>query len=85
MEVVGRIQGYEVIYIPEKQLVFCKNTAIPLKIITEILKSGNQKNYIPAKKLWINKGNDIITFGCLTTTINNINTIHKKIKKCQMT
>ena len=26
--VVGEIQGYDVIYIPEKDIVFCKNTAI---------------------------------------------------------
>ena len=59
MEVVGKIQGYDVVYIPEKHLVFCKNTAIPLKVILEILKSKEQKTYIPAKKLWITKDSDI--------------------------
>ena len=83
MEVVGKIQGYDVIYIPEKQLVFCKNTTIPLKVILEILKSKEQKTYIPAKKLWITKDSDIISFGCITTTMNNINNINKQIIKCQ--
>lgn len=31
--VVGEIQGYDVIYIPEKDIVFCKNTAIRLSVL----------------------------------------------------
>ena len=83
MEVVGKIQGYDVVYIPQKHLFFFKNTAIPSKEIVEILKSKEQKIYIPAKKLWITKDSDIISFGCITTTIDNINNISKQIIKCQ--
>lgn len=28
-QTVGNIQGYDVIYIPEKRILFCKNMAVP--------------------------------------------------------
>lgn len=34
--VVGEIQGYDVIYIPEKDIVFCKNTAIKLSVLDDL-------------------------------------------------
>lgn len=34
-ETVGNIQGYDVIYIPEKQTLFCKNKDLELEKLWE--------------------------------------------------
>ena len=78
---VGEIQGHEVIYIPDRGLLFCKNTIVRYSDIENILKSSNQKEEIPEKNLEIIKDNDIIHFGCLTTTIENCKAIKKEIRK----
>ena len=79
--VIGKIQGCEVIYIPEKQLIFCKNTILPLNKVLEILKSPEQRTFIPEKKMWITKDEGTISFGCLTSTTDNIKLIHKNVKR----
>lgn len=69
--VVGNIQGYDVIYIPEKDILFCKNTAVPHNLLKEAVYGGLERYTIPQKNLVIRKNNGIIEFGCLITTTEN--------------
>ena len=75
---VGEIQGFPVYYIPDKRLLFCKNTIVPLD---KILDSGLNRHRIERSKLTITKFDNIIELGCLTTTITNLNIIRKKISR----
>lgn len=77
--IVGIIQGNEVIYIPEKDTLFCKNTAVPYEIIEKKLYSRNNRESIEEKTLSIIKEDNLITLGCLTTTKENIDKIKKKV------
>lgn len=69
--IVGNIQGYDIIYIPEKDILFCKNTAVPYNLLKEAVYGGLERYNIPQKNLVIRKNKGIIEFGCLTTTIEN--------------
>ena len=78
---VGEIQGFPVYYIPDKRLLFCKNTIVPLDKMKEVLDSGLNRHRIERSKLTITKFDNIIELGCLTTTITNLNIIRKKISR----
>lgn len=78
---VGEIQGYDVIYIPEKDVIFCKNTVVKYSVIRKIVKGSSSRDEIPEKELVITKDNSTIHFGCLTTTISNCNEIAKNVAK----
>ena len=78
---VGEIQGFPVYYIPNRRLLFCKNTIVPLDKMKEVLDSGLNRHRIERSKLTITKFDNIIELGCLTTTITNLNTIRKKISR----
>lgn len=80
-QIVGTIQGYNVVYIPEKQVVFCKNTVCHLKDLESIVLGDLQRGEIPEKNLSITKDNGIVSFGCLTTTYDNCLKIRKNCKK----
>ena len=79
--VVGEIQGYEVIYVPEKDYVFCKNTALPLSTMIDVLKSEVDRIEIPEKNLVIKISDSSIDMGCLSTTRDNLCNIKKTISK----
>lgn len=73
---VGEIQGYPVIYVPEKDVVFCKNTTLHYKALNAaIYKSALDREELENGKLTITKSNGVITLGCLVTTIENISEI----------
>lgn len=78
--IVGRIQGYDVIYIPEKHTIFCKNTAVPVDLITGAVYGNLDRYSIPEKNLVIRKDSSIIEFGCLRTTVENAKRILANIK-----
>lgn len=78
---VGEIQGYDVIYIPEKDSIFCKNTIIKYQVIRHIVKGSNLRAEIPEKKLVITKSGCIISLGCLTTSMSNCGDIMKNVSK----
>ena len=78
---VGEIQGHDVIYIPSKDVIFCKNTAIKFSIIEKIIRSNLERSEIPEKNLTIIKDNGIVSLGCLTTTITNCLNIRKRVRK----
>ena len=54
---VGEINGNEVIYISEKDVIFCKNTAVKFPIIECIIRNKEDKGEIPEKNLTIIKDN----------------------------
>lgn len=82
--VVGEIQGYDVIYIPEKDIVFCKNTAIRLSVLDEAVKSHTISSTIEEKNLTITKYNGTLCLGCLTTTLDNYRAMKRKISKLKL-
>ena len=47
---VGEIQGYPVVYIPEKDSIFCKNTIVKYPIIERIVLSSKGKRRDTRKK-----------------------------------
>ena len=76
---VGEIQNYPVLYIPEKDVIFCKNTTVHYKDIkAAIYKSSLEREEIDGK-LTVTKSNGIITLGCLVTTLTNISKIRDAI------
>lgn len=74
-QTVGNIQGHDVIYVPERKILFCKNTAVPYDLLKEAVYSDMDRYNIPQKNLVIRKSGEIIEFGCLTTTIENAKNI----------
>lgn len=77
---VGEIQGHPVMYVPEKDVIFCKNTTVHYNTIrAAIYKSKLDREDIENGKLTITKDNGIITLGCLVTTIDNISSIRDAI------
>lgn len=68
---IGTIQGYDVIYVPERKILFCKNTAVPINLIKEAVYGGFERYNIPQKNLTVRKDNSMIEFGCLRTTIEH--------------
>ena len=78
---VGEIQGHDVIYIPSKDVIFCKNTAIKFSIIEKIIRSNLERCKIPEKNLTIIKDNGTVSLGCLTTTMANCLDIRKRVRK----
>lgn len=77
---VGQIEDQEVIYIPEKDILFCKNTAVPYKAIRPLLKSSSCREELAEKNLIITKNGSNVSLGCLNTTMSNIWAIDKNIK-----
>lgn len=80
---VGEIQGYDVLYLPDKDVVYCKNTALPLSKVIETLRSPLDRVVIPSKNMVILLSDFQVEFGCLSTTRENIKSIHKQIKQYQ--
>nr|DAT77831.1 MAG TPA: hypothetical protein [Caudoviricetes sp.] len=81
---IGEIQGYDVLYIPEKDIVFCKNTAVKVSVLDKIVRSSMDVGEIPEKNLTITKDNGTITFGCLTTTYDAYKQMKKEINKFKL-
>lgn len=78
---VGDIEGHPVIYVPYRDIVFCKNTSVKVCRIEAALSSSNDKDEIPEKNLTIYKSHIFVTFGCLTTTKTNVRAMLGKINK----
>ena len=79
--VVGEIEGYDVLYIPERDIVFCKNTTIPYKVLKRILFEDTVDRVELKKDLMFYSNKNNISLGCLTTTLENCKLINKNIKK----
>ena len=80
-KVVGSIDGYDVIYVEGKNVIFCKNTALPFPLIKRIIRGGLCRETIEEKNLTITQDGSIIQLGCLTTTRENCEAIIKEVNK----
>ncbi len=65
--IVGNMEGNDVYYIPEKDLVFCKNTIIPYSLAKEAFNSSLTRKQLKDDLYYTTDGYNI-TFGCLKTT-----------------
>lgn len=81
---VGSIEGYDVIYVPERNQIFCKNTAVNYSLIERIILGKKMRETIPEKDLTITKDIGIITLGCLTTTMENCLNIKRNVNKLKL-
>lgn len=79
--IVGTVEGYPVIYILEKDIIFCKNTAVSYTLLKRLYDSPFTKERIDEKSLTITKEQHFVTFGCLTTTKEYCRTVIKNINK----
>ncbi len=80
-EIVGKIEGYDVIYIPEKDILFCKNTTMPYKVMKAALLDSPIDRMELKKDLTMTVSEGIVQLACLTTNIENVKEINKNIKK----
>lgn len=81
---VGEIQGYDVLYVPEKDSIFCKNTLLSFPIIERIVRGSMDRTSIPEKELVIIKNDNVVHLGCLTTTMQNCLEIRKQVNKLKL-
>ena len=79
--IVGTVEGYPVIYILEKDIIFCKNTAVSYTLLKRLYDSPFSREKIEEKSLTIIKEEHFVTFGCLTTTKEYCQTVIKNINK----
>lgn len=75
--IVGEVEGYPVIYIKEKDTIFCKNTAVKYSLLKRLYDSPFSREKIEEKSLTITKEEHFVTFGCLTTTKEYCQTVIK--------
>lgn len=81
--VVGNINGYDVIYGIEKDIVFCKNTCVSYKILKDTFK-GSLNRVQLKDDLYFIKDDFIITLGCLSLTSAEYKQIINKIEKIKL-
>ena len=80
--IVGKIQDHDVIYVPEKDILFCKNTTMPYSVMRLALIDSPVDRLELKSDLVMTRGeNGVIQMACLTTNIENIKEINKQIKK----
>lgn len=78
---IGTIQGYPVLYLPERDLVFCKNTIVPYQVLYDAYNSGIDRVEYKEKNLIMNFFSHEIILGCLTTNVEDFQKMIKTIKK----
>ena len=79
--IVGKIEGHDVIYVPEKDILFCKNTTMPYKVMRLALLDSPVDRLELKSDLVMTVDHGIVQLACLTTTIENCIEINKQIKK----
>lgn len=82
--VVGEINGHDVIYIPEKDVIFCKNTTLSFPLIERIIRGKQERTNIPEKNLTVILDNGVVNLGCLTTTMQNCLEIRQRVNKLKV-
>lgn len=80
-QIVGYMEEYPVYFIPGREVIFCKNTALPLCVVKEAVNGRMDRTTIEEKDLTITRDGEFFTFGCLTTTKTNARNILGIIKK----
>lgn len=81
--IVGNIEGHDIYYIPEKDLVFCKNTIIPYLLAKESYNSSLTRKQLKDDLYYTTDGYNI-TFGCLETTKPEFKQFIKNIEKIKL-
>lgn len=81
--VVGNINGYDVIYGIEKDIVFCKNTTVPYSTLKRAFKNTLTKQQLKEDLYYITDGFNI-TLGCLNTTKKEYQEFIKNIEKIKL-
>ena len=78
--VVGNINGYDVIYGVEKDIVFCKNTTMPYSILKRAFKNTLTRQQLKEDLYYTTDGFNI-TLGCLSTNKREYQEFIKNIEK----
>lgn len=78
---IGYIEDYPVLYLPEKDLIFCKNTIVPYEVLLNAFNSGIDRIEYEEKNLVMYFLKNEITLGCLKTNPENFRDMIKTIKK----
>lgn len=78
---VGKIEEHPVLYLPEKDLLYCKKVVFPYKTLEEALIESTLERIEIKEDFIITKKGNSIQLACLTTSISNITLINKNIKK----
>ena len=78
--IVGSIEGYDVIYLHKKDILFCKNTAVPYQKMKSAIDNKIDREVIK-NDLIMHIDDHGVQLGCLTTTLENCKKIDLKIKK----
>lgn len=79
--IVGKIEGHDVIYVPEKDILFCKNTTMPYQVMKAALLDNPIDRMELKKDLTMTVNEGIVQLACLTTNIENVKEINKNIKQ----
>lgn len=79
--IVGSIEGYDVIYVSEKDIIFCKNTSVAYDKMRAILINRECDRGQIKNDLVVSVCDNSVALGCLTTTLDNCSKINKEIKK----
>lgn len=82
--IVGKIEHYDVIYVPEKDIIFCKNTTVPYKLMKAVLIDREMDRVEIKSDLVASINKEIVQLGCLSTTVENCESINKQIKKIKI-
>lgn len=82
--IVGEIEHYDVIYVPEKDIIFCKNTTVPYKLMKAVLIDREMDRVEIKSDLVASINKEIVQLGCLSTTVENCESINKQIKKIKI-
>ena len=78
---VGFIEEYPVLYLPDKDLIFCKNTVVPVNVMLDAFNSGIDRVEYKEKNLIMYFLKSEITLGCLKTSPENFREIVKTVKR----
>jgi hypothetical protein len=79
-QIVGKIEGFDVHYVPVKDILFCKNTALKRSILEDFLYGGVDRVSIPSKNIVLYKDNSVVSLGCLTLSYSDADDILNKTK-----
>lgn len=84
MKKVGNIEGYDVVYCSEKDLLFCKNTTVKFPEVSRIILGDNEIGSIPEKNLIVTKNGNSVSLGCLTASLEECHNIIQRVNKIKM-
>lgn len=83
--IVGQIENFDVIYIAEKDTIFCKNTALKYSVIKSIVLGSKWKSRIEDKDLDIEVDTARVRLGCLKTSMSNCRSIIEQTEQIKKT